>query len=65
MVLAEVASTLQTETGWQDPDLLDWFWRTLAPAFETLDAPSLAAAREAARGMSAETALAYAASQED
>jgi predicted ATPase/class 3 adenylate cyclase len=36
VILAQVAARLQMETGWVDAQLLEWFWRTLSPAFETL-----------------------------
>ena len=62
VTLAQVAVRLQAETGWEDAQLLDWFWRTLSPAFETLGED--AAARSQAKGdlLTVGEALDYAAS---
>jgi len=65
VVLTEVALGLLSATGWQDDTLLAWFWKTVAPAYEALDAESLAAAREEAQGMVPGAALVYAASDDD
>ena len=61
VILAQVAVRLQAETGWQDAQLLEWFWRTLIPAFETLS--NDAAARAQAKGdrLTVAEALDYAA----
>jgi hypothetical protein len=61
VILAQVAVRLQAETGWQDAWLLEWFWRTLTPAFETLS--NDAAARAQAKGdrLTVAEALDYAA----
>jgi hypothetical protein len=45
VILAQVALRLQTETGWQDAQLLDWFWRTLSPAYATLGQDTAAQAQ--------------------
>jgi predicted negative regulator of RcsB-dependent stress response len=64
VILAQVAVRLQTETGWVDAQLLDWFWRTLSPAFERLGKD---AAPAQAKGdlMTVGEALDYAASGYD
>ena len=61
VILPQVAARLQTETGWEDAQLLEWFWRILAPAFERLGKD--AAARAQAKGdlMTVAEALDYAA----
>jgi hypothetical protein len=64
-VLTEVALRLKTESGWVDDALLDWYWRTLLPAYDALAAPDLSAAQDAGNRMSVDGALAYAASDDD
>jgi predicted ATPase/class 3 adenylate cyclase len=65
VVLTEVALRLKTESGWVDDALLDWYWRTLLPAYDALAAPDLSAAQDAGNRMSVDGALAYAASDDD
>jgi len=65
VVISEVALSLKAETGWQDDLLLNWYWRTMTPAYEALSPASLAEARAAARNMSLAAAMAYAASDDD
>ncbi|HEY6295783.1 MAG TPA: tetratricopeptide repeat protein [Streptosporangiaceae bacterium] len=65
VVLTEIALGLLSATGWQDETLLTWFWKTVAPAYEALDAASLAAARKEAQEMAPGAALVYAASDDD
>jgi predicted ATPase/class 3 adenylate cyclase len=64
VVLTEIAMGLLSATGWQDDTLLAWFWKTVAPAYEALDAESLAAARAEAQRMLPGAALLYAASDD-
>jgi hypothetical protein len=61
VILAHVAARLQTETGWEDAQLLEWFWRTLTPAFETLSKDAVAHAQANGDLMTVEEALDYAA----
>jgi hypothetical protein len=61
VILAHVAARLQTETGWEDAQLLEWFWRTLTPAFETLSKDAVAHAQANGDLMTVEDALDYAA----
>jgi len=65
VVLTEIALSLLSATGWQDETLLAWFWKTVAPAYEAMDAEGLAAAREEAQRMLPDAALRYAASDDD
>jgi hypothetical protein len=65
VVLTEAGRSLQEITGWQDEWLLGQFWRTLAPAYEALDAASLTDAQSRGRSMFVPDALAYAASDEE
>jgi predicted ATPase/class 3 adenylate cyclase len=65
VVLTEVAFGLLSATGWQDEALLAWFWKTVAPAYETLDEATLTAAREQARQLPPDAALLYAANDDD
>jgi predicted ATPase/class 3 adenylate cyclase len=65
VVLTEIALGLLSATGWQDDELLAWFWRTVAPAYEELDEAALAGAREQAQRMLPGAALSYAAGDDD
>jgi tetratricopeptide (TPR) repeat protein len=65
VILAQVALRLQVETGWVDSQLLDWFWRTLSPAFETLGTDAAAHAQAKGDLMTVGEALDYAASRPD
>ena len=65
VILAQVAVRLQAETGWVDAQLLDWFWRTLSPAFETLGTQAAAHAQAKGDLMTVGEALVYAASSYD
>jgi hypothetical protein len=63
VILAQVAARLQAETGWVDAQLLDWFWRTLSPAFEKLGTDAAAHAQAKGDLMTVAEALGYAASR--
>ncbi|HEY6276547.1 MAG TPA: adenylate/guanylate cyclase domain-containing protein [Streptosporangiaceae bacterium] len=65
VILAQVALRLQAETGWQDAQLLEWFWRTLSPAFEILGEDTAAEAQAKGDLMTVGEALDYAASGDD
>jgi hypothetical protein len=65
VALTEIALGLLSATGWQDDELLAWFWRTVAPAYEELDEAALAGAREQAQRMLPGAALSYAAGDDD
>ena len=65
VALTQVALGLQMETGWQDDELLNWFWRTLAPAFAALDEEGLAEAQAVGDRMTVEAALRYAVTDDD
>jgi predicted ATPase/class 3 adenylate cyclase len=61
VILSQVAARLQTETGWENAQLLEWFWRTLTPAFETLSKDAAAHAQAKGDLMTVGEALDYAA----
>ena len=65
VVLTETALGLLSATGWQDDELLAWFWRTVAPSYEALDEAAMVAAREQAQRMRPGAALLYAAGDDD
>jgi len=61
VILTQVAARLLGETGWDDAHLLDWFRRTLRPAFETLGKDAAAHARAKGDLMTVGEAFDYAA----
>jgi non-specific serine/threonine protein kinase len=61
VILTQVAVRLLGETGWDDAHLLDWFRRTLRPAFETLGKDAAAHARAKGDLMTVGEAFDYAA----
>jgi uncharacterized protein DUF4062/tetratricopeptide repeat protein len=65
VVLTEIALGLLSETGWRDDTLLAWFWRTVAPAYETLGETDVNGAREEGQRKTLDAALSYAASDDD
>ena len=65
VILAQVAARLQTETGWENAQLLEWFWRTLTPAFEALRKDAAARAQAKGHLMTVGEALDYAANGHD